>query len=156
VYDYFDVLGSVVVYLLYVDFTFFVCLFYTVYQLRRSDTVWYIVYYEGFVVLSLRYFGSDTYLAALLPVVVSADVYHTACGKVGKELEGFTFQVLYRGIDKFIEVDLLFVVAPKMKKLNKLYRNKNYVTDVLSFPFESNLEFSFLDTIPLGQIIISP
>jgi|GEM_PF-2073196 Predicted metal-dependent hydrolase len=59
-------------------------------------------------------------------------------------------------LDKFIEVDLLFVVAPKMKKLNKLYRNKNYVTDVLSFPFESNLEFSFLDTIPLGQIIISP
>ena len=42
-------------------------------------------------------------------------------------------------LDKFIEVDLLFVVAPKMKKLNKLYRNKNYVTDVLSFPFESNL-----------------
>lgn len=57
---------------------------------------------------------------------------------------------------KDLNVDLLFVTAPKMKKLNNHFRNKNYVTDILSFPLEGLEELSFLDTLPLGQIIMSP
>ncbi|BDX52423.1 rRNA maturation RNase YbeY [Metamycoplasma equirhinis] len=57
---------------------------------------------------------------------------------------------------KDLNVDVLFVSASKMKKLNFVYRNKNYVTDILSFPLDSNEELEFLDQIELGQIIISP
>ena len=60
------------------------------------------------------------------------------------------------GLEKSIEVDLLFVTKNKMKKLNNFYRNKNYTTDVLSFPLNSKIELNFLDVIPIGQIIISP
>ena len=59
-------------------------------------------------------------------------------------------------LDKSIEVDLLFVTKNKMKKLNNFYRNKNYTTDVLSFPLNSKIELNFLEVIPIGQIIISP
>ncbi|WP_373597968.1 rRNA maturation RNase YbeY [Metamycoplasma equirhinis] len=57
---------------------------------------------------------------------------------------------------KDLNIDVLFVSASKMKKLNFVYRNKNYVTDILSFPLDSNEELEFLDQIELGQIIISP
>lgn len=60
------------------------------------------------------------------------------------------------GLEKSIEVDLLFVTKNKMKKLNNFYRNKNYTTDVLSFPLNSKIELNFLEVIPIGQIIISP
>lgn len=60
------------------------------------------------------------------------------------------------GLEKNIEVDLLFVTKNKMKKLNNFYRNKNYTTDVLSFPLNSKIELNFLEVIPIGQIIISP
>lgn len=59
-------------------------------------------------------------------------------------------------LEKNIQVDLLFVTRFKMKKLNNIYRQKNYTTDVLSFPLDSQVELNFLDNIPLGQIIISP
>lgn len=59
-------------------------------------------------------------------------------------------------LEKSIEVDLLFVTKSKMKKLNNFYRNKNYTTDVLSFPLNSKIELNFLEVIPIGQIIISP
>ncbi|ACF07417.1 conserved hypothetical protein [Metamycoplasma arthritidis 158L3-1] len=47
-------------------------------------------------------------------------------------------------------------MAPKMKKLNRHFRNKNYVTDILSFPLEGLEELNFLEVLPLGQIIMSP
>lgn len=50
----------------------------------------------------------------------------------------------------------MFVTAKKMKKLNNLHRQKNYTTDILSFPLDSQEELNFLDEIELGQIIISP
>ncbi|AZZ65733.1 rRNA maturation RNase YbeY [Metamycoplasma phocicerebrale] len=58
--------------------------------------------------------------------------------------------------EKDLCVDLLFVNKYKMKKLNNMYRNKNYTTDILSFPLEASEELKFLDEIQLGQIIISP
>lgn len=60
------------------------------------------------------------------------------------------------GSKKNLSVDLLFVNKFKMKKLNNLYRNKNYTTDILSFPLEAAKELDFLDYLELGQIIISP
>ncbi|WP_427867517.1 rRNA maturation RNase YbeY [Mycoplasmopsis arginini] len=60
------------------------------------------------------------------------------------------------GSKKNLSVDLLFVNKFKMKKLNNLYRNKNYTTDILSFPLEAANELDFLDFLELGQIIISP
>ncbi|BAP39416.1 rRNA maturation RNase YbeY [Metamycoplasma canadense] len=57
---------------------------------------------------------------------------------------------------KNLSVDLLFVNKFKMKKLNFLHRNKNYTTDILSFPLEAENELDFLDFLELGQIIISP
>ncbi|BAQ54490.1 rRNA maturation RNase YbeY [Mycoplasmopsis arginini] len=60
------------------------------------------------------------------------------------------------GSKKNLSVDLLFVNKFKMKKLNNVYRNKNYTTDILSFPLEAANELDFLDYLELGQIIISP
>ncbi|MGX9357580.1 rRNA maturation RNase YbeY [Mycoplasma sp. 773] len=57
---------------------------------------------------------------------------------------------------KDLSVDLLFVNRFKMKKLNNLHRNKNYTTDILSFPLEAANELDFLENLELGQIIISP
>ncbi|PYF43752.1 rRNA maturation RNase YbeY [Metamycoplasma alkalescens] len=57
---------------------------------------------------------------------------------------------------KDISIDLLFVTKFRMKKLNYLYRQKNYTTDILSFPFEAENELSFLELLELGQIIMSP
>ncbi|MCV3733774.1 rRNA maturation RNase YbeY [Mycoplasma enhydrae] len=59
-------------------------------------------------------------------------------------------------VQKKLLVDVLFVNKFKMKKLNFRYRNKNYTTDILSFPLDAQYELSFLDEIYLGQIIISP
>lgn len=60
------------------------------------------------------------------------------------------------GAKKSLCVDVMFVTAKKMKKLNNLHRQKNYTTDILSFPLDSQEELNFLDEIELGQIIISP
>lgn len=60
------------------------------------------------------------------------------------------------GVKKSLCVDVMFVTAKKMKKLNNLHRQKNYTTDILSFPLDSQEELNFLDEIELGQIIISP
>ncbi|WP_272872997.1 rRNA maturation RNase YbeY [Mycoplasma phocoeninasale] len=57
---------------------------------------------------------------------------------------------------KDLHVDVLFVTRWKMKKLNYQYRQKNYTTDILSFPFNEEHELDFLDERELGQIIISP
>jgi len=48
-----------------------------------------------------------------------------------------------------------FVSDSKIKKLNKIFRNKNQATDVLSFPYEPD-QFDFLETENfIGDIIIS-
>ena len=60
------------------------------------------------------------------------------------------------GAKKSLCVDVMFVTAKKMKKLNNLHRQKKYTTDILSFPLDSQEELNFLDEIELGQIIISP
>jgi probable rRNA maturation factor len=50
-----------------------------------------------------------------------------------------------------VEVSLSFVDNKEIKHLNKQYRNKDYPTDVLSFPLNDNID----GTTILGDIVIS-
>lgn len=65
--------------------------------------------------------------------------------------------LVYEGFEHDTEVSVSFVDNEKIKELNKAYRNKDSVTDVLSFPqyddFNDIIEGSGI--IPLGDIVIS-
>lgn len=53
------------------------------------------------------------------------------------------------------ELSIAFVSDRKIKELNKIFRDKNKVTDVLSFPYEPD-QYDYLETENfLGDIIIS-
>lgn len=73
--------------------------------------------------------------------------------------EKFFRDVLDTGIrelkikDKNIEVSLNLVGKAKIKELNKKYRGKNEITDVLSFPLEES-GFKKYDILLLGDIFI--
>lgn len=52
-------------------------------------------------------------------------------------------------------LSIAFVSDKRIKELNKIFRDKNYETDVLSFPYEPD-QFDFLETENfLGDIVIS-
>lgn len=55
--------------------------------------------------------------------------------------------------DKNVEVSLNLVGEAKIKELNKKYRSKDKVTDVLSFPLEE-AGLQKYDILPLGDIFI--
>jgi len=55
--------------------------------------------------------------------------------------------------NKKIEVSLILVGDARIKELNKKYRNKNQVTDVLSFPLKET-RLKKYDILPLGDIFI--
>ncbi len=64
--------------------------------------------------------------------------------------------LVYEGFDKDTEVSVTFTDNEQIKDLNSQYRNKNTATDVLSFPmFDDWSNIPKLDTIPLGDIVIS-
>jgi probable rRNA maturation factor len=53
------------------------------------------------------------------------------------------------------ELSIAFVSDRKIKELNKIFRNKNQATDVLSFPYEPD-QYDYLETENfLGDIVIS-
>ncbi|GIN55816.1 endoribonuclease YbeY [Lederbergia ruris] len=63
-------------------------------------------------------------------------------------------------IDEEAEVSLIFVSNPKIQEINKEYRGKDQVTDVISFALEESLEGEVMiqgTQLPrvLGDIIIS-
>jgi probable rRNA maturation factor len=60
------------------------------------------------------------------------------------------------GLDpKKVEISVTFVSSEEIKELNKLYRQKNVVTDVLSFPQYDNLSEIKAETIIcLGDVVI--
>lgn len=60
----------------------------------------------------------------------------------------------YEALNPNYEVSLSFVDNEEIKNLNKLYRGKDYATDVLSFPMEDD-EFANVEEILLGDIVIS-
>ena len=63
------------------------------------------------------------------------------------------FPKKYRFIDKKISLTLMLSNNKKIRKLNKIFRNKNKSTDVLSFPFNNKIKLSKKTYI--GDIIIS-
>ncbi len=60
--------------------------------------------------------------------------------------------------EKNISLSVVIVGPKKIKKLNKIYRNKNKVTDVLSFSaIQNKNNINFINpTNALGEIIICP
>ncbi|MBS4042092.1 MAG: rRNA maturation RNase YbeY [Flavobacteriales bacterium] len=60
----------------------------------------------------------------------------------------------YEALNPNYEVSLSFVDNDEIQSLNKLYRGKDYATDVLSFPMEDD-EFANVEEILLGDIVIS-
>lgn len=63
------------------------------------------------------------------------------------------------GIEENSEVNVLFVSDEKIKTLNKEFRNKNKVTDVLSFPLSEDGEYDLnpeTGNIMLGDVVICP
>ena len=78
--------------------------------------------------------------------------------KINKREELFNkvcknFPKKFRFINKKVYLTLLLSNNQKIKILNKKFRNKNKHTDILSFPFESNIKNN--REIYLGDIIIS-
>jgi probable rRNA maturation factor len=63
------------------------------------------------------------------------------------------FPTKYKFINKKVSLSLLLSNNKNIRKLNKNFRNKDKPTDVLSFPFEKNLNIK--TPIYLGDIIIS-
>ena len=78
--------------------------------------------------------------------------------KINKREELFNkvcknFPKKFRFTNKKVYLTLLLSNNQKIKILNKKFRNKNKHTDILSFPFESNIKNN--REIYLGDIIIS-
>ncbi|MBO5375146.1 MAG: rRNA maturation RNase YbeY [Clostridia bacterium] len=64
--------------------------------------------------------------------------------------------LVYEGFDRDVEVSVSFVDNDKIKELNKEYRGKNSVTDVLSFPQYDDFDDAFEEQVlPLGDIVVS-
>lgn len=53
------------------------------------------------------------------------------------------------------EISISFISDSRIKELNNTFRNKNYPTDVLSFPYETDQFYSFGTENILGDIVIS-
>ncbi|WP_324823829.1 rRNA maturation RNase YbeY [Sinanaerobacter sp. ZZT-01] len=62
------------------------------------------------------------------------------------------------GLDpQTITVSVTFVSTEEIKELNRVYRNKDAVTDVLSFPqFEDLNEVKEAEEVCLGDVVICP
>lgn len=59
--------------------------------------------------------------------------------------------------DEFVEVSLSFVSKEEIQQINAEYRDKDMVTDVLSFPqYESQDEMREEDYLVMGDVIICP
>ena len=63
------------------------------------------------------------------------------------------FPKKYKFLNKKVSFSLLLSNNKNIKKLNKVFRNKNKSTDILSFPLDKNIKIS--KDIYLGDIIIS-
>lgn len=60
----------------------------------------------------------------------------------------------HEGLELSCEVSLSLVDNEEIQSLNRLYRGKDYATDVLSFPMD-NVNFPGVEEILLGDIVIS-
>src|SRR5689334_9927925 len=70
----------------------------------------------------------------------------------GKRWREFTAEILRAIQREGSDVTIVFVSDSAIRKLNKQFRGKDYVTDVLSFPTESE---QFENESSLGEIVIA-
>lgn len=65
---------------------------------------------------------------------------------------------LEEGFDpKRLEVSVTFVSEEEIRELNKIYRNKDAITDVLSFPqYSDSDEFPESGSVCIGDVVICP
>jgi probable rRNA maturation factor len=56
--------------------------------------------------------------------------------------------------DEHYEISISFVENEEIKNLNKIYRDNDTITDVLSFPMEDDLNIDF-ENVLLGDVVIS-
>ena len=77
--------------------------------------------------------------------IKKADIFFNSLVKV--------FPKKYRFTKKKVSLTILLSNNKNIKKLNKKFRNKNKVTDILSFPSEKKINIK--KTTYLGDIIIS-
>ena len=61
----------------------------------------------------------------------------------------------YEKIEKNVQISYLFVDNDEIKKLNKKFRNKDTVTDVLSFPGYEDIKKVNSKILYLGDVVIS-
>ncbi len=61
----------------------------------------------------------------------------------------------YENFTTNVEVSISIVDNEEIQELNKNYRNKNYATDVLSFPLLSNFDINDDNIVAIGDIVIS-
>ncbi|WP_406615513.1 rRNA maturation RNase YbeY [Mycoplasmopsis hyopharyngis] len=59
-------------------------------------------------------------------------------------------------LDKLILVDITFVDTYEIQTLNKTYRNKDYVTDILSFDFGHEDIYNDMPFVAIGELVICP
>ncbi|MGP1451512.1 MAG: rRNA maturation RNase YbeY [Metamycoplasmataceae bacterium] len=59
-------------------------------------------------------------------------------------------------LNKDVLVDITFVDPEEIQKLNKEYRHKDYVTDILSFDFGHEDIYEDIPFLPLGELVICP
>jgi probable rRNA maturation factor len=58
-------------------------------------------------------------------------------------------------ITEKIVVDLLITDNEGIREINKVYRDIDKSTDILSFPFDNFMDYKLMKTRPMGEIIIS-
>ena len=61
----------------------------------------------------------------------------------------------YEGITRHTEISYTFCDNETIRTLNREYRNKDAVTDVLSFPLFDRNEFTDESLLPLGDIVVN-
>jgi len=71
-----------------------------------------------------------------------------------KKISRFAEFVLKRAGEDAVELSLLFVDDPYIKKLNRRYRKINSSTDVLAFPMREGIRLSE-DSPILGDVVVS-
>lgn len=61
----------------------------------------------------------------------------------------------YEKVEKNVQISFLFVGNEEIKKLNNKFRDKDKVTDVLSFPGYEDIEKVDSEILYLGDVVIS-
>lgn len=70
--------------------------------------------------------------------------------KISSKTLDFLNQILDSMLDSNKNIELILIDSKKMQALNKKFLNKNYATDVLSFPLDSALNGALLGSVVIN------